>query len=119
MLHHKPPTPTKLKHIVYLCASTVLGVLLSIIVHVGVETQYILWSWSRGHMLHWYGSCALHPVIQVVLPIAGAVGGYFLGRFWWRIIYIEKRSWVPLNRLEVQQSKQTKTRKRVKSKKAK
>ncbi|MFA6043062.1 MAG: hypothetical protein WCV85_01715 [Patescibacteria group bacterium] len=86
-----PANPTKTKHVIYLLAALSLGVVLSFLVHAGIETAYLSWAGSAGKTVTWYGGCALHPVIQVGLVIVGAVSGFFLGRFWWRLVYIERR----------------------------
>jgi hypothetical protein len=86
------------KKTIYLCASTFLGILLSYIVHAAVEIMYLNHALASGQSVKWYshfglGSCALPPYIQYGLLAAGIVGGYWLGRWWWRIVYIEKRHW--------------------------
>ena len=86
MFHRTPPTPTKAKHAVYLVSATILGVILSYVVHAIIETWYLN-SIETGKVT-WYWRCSLHPIIQIGLPILGAIGGFFLGRFWWKIIYI-------------------------------
>jgi len=85
------PNPTKAKHVTYLCVTMVLGILLSILAHVGLEAIYLAWAERTGRVVHWYAGCAMHPVFQIALPILGAVGGYFLGRFWWRWVYVERK----------------------------
>ncbi|EKD46187.1 MAG: hypothetical protein ACD_68C00112G0003 [uncultured bacterium] len=82
--------PTKAKHIFYLVFTTVLGVLLSMFIHAGIEMWYLSWSDKFGKIVIWYGGCALHPVVQIGLWLIGAVGGFLLGITWWRKIYIEK-----------------------------
>lgn len=94
-----PPNPTKIKHILYLCATTLLGILLSTLAHIAIESLYLNWAAGAGHAVQWYwspldklgASCALHPAIQIVLLILGAVGGFFLGRLWWKWVYVERR----------------------------
>jgi len=92
MLFGKPGEPTKLKRKVYLSVSTILGVLLSFIAHGIIEINYLRQAESQGKIVPFYGSCTLKPELQIALLAFGAVGGFFLGRFWWRKIYIE-RSW--------------------------
>ncbi len=86
-----PPNPTKAKHVVYLSVTTVLGVLLSILVHVGIESAYLAWAESVGQTVTWHGGCALHPVLQIGLVVLGALGGFFLGKNWWRLVYVERK----------------------------
>ncbi|MEK7570580.1 MAG: hypothetical protein AAB515_04070 [Patescibacteria group bacterium] len=99
MFLHTPPNPTKAKHVIYLAVTTALGILLSYLVHAGIEAAYLAWAESAGREVTWYGgpldtlgaSCALHPVIQVGLIVLGAIGGFLLGRYWWRLVYVERK----------------------------
>ena len=85
-----PGKPSRLKQAVYLLASTILGLLLSFLLHAFLETNYLFLAESRGWQLSFYGGCALPPLVQITLWLLGAVGGFFLGRFWWRKVYIER-----------------------------
>ena len=82
---------TKIKKAVYLTAAVVLGVLLSVIAHGLIEIWYLKWMASRGMVVEFYNGCALWPWLQVGILLAGIVGGFFLGRLWWRIIYVERK----------------------------
>jgi hypothetical protein len=86
-----PRNPTKIKHAVYLAAAVVLGLLLSLFVHAGIEAGYLAWAGRAGREIVWYGGCALPPVVRIGLLIMGAIGGLYLGRYWWRLVYIERR----------------------------
>lgn len=85
-----PGKPTLFKKIIYFTATTVLGVLLSFIAHAFIEISYLRQIQSQGRVPVFYGSCALPPALQIGLVLVGAVGGFFLGRYWWRLVYIEK-----------------------------
>lgn len=86
----------QIKKVVYLFASTILGIILSFLLHAIIELVYlreaddasIIWTslWGKG-------SCALPIWLQIGLLVIGMIGGYALGRLWWRIVYIEKRHW--------------------------
>jgi hypothetical protein len=98
MFHRHPPKPTPAKHAIYLCASTLFGVFLSMLVHAGLETWLLRRAEGNGtiadiqwHSMFGAGSCALPLVIIVGLPIIGAIGGFLLGRIWWRWVYLEHR----------------------------
>jgi hypothetical protein len=91
MFHRQAPKATKNKHIIYLIAAIILGLLLSVLVHVWIETAYLNSATAHNNNITWYGGCALPWIVQIVLPIAGAIGGLWLGRWWWRVIYVEQR----------------------------
>jgi hypothetical protein len=90
MFFDAPGKPTKLKKNVYLLASIILGLLLSFIVHAVIEINYLNWIAGRGEIATFYGRCALVPWLRNILWICGAVGGYFMGQFWWRKVYVER-----------------------------
>ena len=93
MFHRTPPKPTEQKHVVYLISSTILGLLLSFMVHAAIEINYLSWAAQNKVSVTFYGNCALPPALQIIIWILGAIGGYYLGEFWWRKIYVE-RVWV-------------------------
>ncbi len=87
--------PTKFKHTIYLIASTILGILLSFIAHAIIEISYINYALTRGiiivnHGVFGHAYCALPAWLQIGLLLLGIIGGFWLGQFWWRKIYIEK-----------------------------
>lgn len=92
MYLNTPGQPTRLKKVVYLSASVVLGLLLSVIAHALIEINYLHWVFSQGRAARFYGNCALPPALQVALLILGVVGGFLLGRFWWQKVYVD-RAW--------------------------
>jgi hypothetical protein len=93
MFFNAPGEPTKLKQTIYLAAAIVLGLLLSFLAHVFIEMEYLAWADSAGKVVAFYGSCALHPALRAALWLAGGIGGFYLGRYWWRLVYIDRR-WV-------------------------
>jgi MFS family permease len=66
--------------------------LLSFLIHAFIEIKYLSWAEEQGRAVSFYGGCALAPWLQIALWLFGALGGYFLGRWWWRIVYID-RAW--------------------------
>ena len=81
---------SSLKKAVYLTASTILGILLSFIAHAVIEMKYLSLAEGQGRVVTFYGGCALPPALQTGLLVLGAVGGFFLGRLWWRMVYIDR-----------------------------
>jgi hypothetical protein len=90
MFFNAPTDATKVKHVVYLAAATVLGLLLSFLAHALIEMQYLAWAESTGRVVTFNSSCALHPALQAALWLGGAIGGFFVGRLWWRMVYIDR-----------------------------
>jgi len=82
--------PTEFKKNLYLIASVVLGLLLSFNLHALVEIIYLNWLESQGRVAYFYGSCALLPPIQIFISLLGLIGGYYLGKYWWRKVYLER-----------------------------
>jgi hypothetical protein len=90
MLFGKPGQPTGIKHIVYLTAATVLGLLLALVAHALIEMDYLARAILNGRTVTFYGGCALAPWLQATLPVIGAAGGFLLGRIWWRYLYVDR-----------------------------
>ncbi len=90
MLLKKIGRPTKAKKITYLSLSVILGIILSFNLHAFVEMAYLRWVMSSGREVIFYGGCALPNIVQVLIWVLGIVGGYFIGKFWWQKIYIER-----------------------------
>ncbi|MFA6215109.1 MAG: hypothetical protein WC768_00900 [Patescibacteria group bacterium] len=90
MFFGSPKNPTKFKHAVYLIAATILGILLSFIIHALIEINYLGWTEKQGIAVTFYHGCALLPIIQIGLWLFGAIGGFLLGRVWWRLVYVER-----------------------------
>jgi len=84
-----------MKRLVYYAFSIVLGVLLSFVIHALVEQMYIALllanfaRWSFG--LSWDTLLALHHFFSLALLVTGVFGGYFLGVYWWKLVYIQNK----------------------------
>lgn len=85
-----PGEPTKFKKAVYLIAATILGLLLSFLVHALIEINYLKVAADQNIVIAFSGGCALPSWLNISLWILGALGGFFLGRFWWRKLYVER-----------------------------
>ncbi len=87
------PQPTW-KRPLYLALTTLLGLILSFGAHAMIEMWYLRWAETNHAIVVWtnaLGSCSLPLWFQILLPILGLVGGYFQGRVWWRLVYVERR----------------------------
>lgn len=82
------------KKTIYIILAIILGLFLSFIVHAGIEIFYINHLLEKevlpqpSSLTH---QCYLPSFLQIILLLAGLLGGYFLGRFWWRKVYIERK----------------------------
>jgi len=94
VLHFIFNIPIKMKKSIYIIAFTFLGVLLQLLIHGLVEIWYIgllisdFPKYSFG--LSWSQWFIIHHIGTVVLFVAGALLGYWQGKFWWRKIYEKK-----------------------------
>ncbi|KKS26191.1 MAG: hypothetical protein UV36_C0004G0006 [Parcubacteria group bacterium GW2011_GWC2_42_6] len=93
MFFNTPGKPNNFKKVVYLLNATALGIFLSFIVHALIEICYLNWLTSREELVIFYDGFVLQPWLRIGLLALGAVGGFWLGLFWWRKVYIE-RAWV-------------------------
>jgi succinate dehydrogenase/fumarate reductase cytochrome b subunit len=82
------------KKTIYIILVIILGLILSFIFHAVIEIFYINHLLEKGiipepsSLTH---QCYLPSSLQVILLLAGLFGGYFLGRFWWQKVYIERK----------------------------
>lgn len=85
------------KRTVYLILTIVLGLELAAILHSVLESWYFSRFLAANIMPPQYPwllfSTYLPPAVTILLGIAGIIGGYLLGRWWWQIVYVEKRHW--------------------------
>lgn len=79
MLFTPPGNPTKLKEGIYLLAATIFGAELTFIMGVLAIAVNPHHNTSQKVLLAW-----------TALIILGAVCGFFLGRFWWLKLYVER-----------------------------
>ncbi|MBU1131572.1 hypothetical protein KJ840_05580 [Patescibacteria group bacterium] len=87
-----------MKKTIYITLSVILGTILSFLAHALIEKWYLSWAQNNNHQIIWVsafgkGLCALPFWLNYGLLIIGVIGGYFLGKIWWRVVYIEKRHW--------------------------
>jgi len=85
-----------MKRVFYIFCAIILGFLLSVLLHVGIESIYLAALQSAGKNPTWVtvlgdAQCSLPLWLVYVLPLAGIVFGWWCGVTWWRIIYIERR----------------------------
>ena len=82
------------KKTIYIILVIILGLILSFIFHAVIEIFYINHLLEKGifpepsSLTH---QCYLPSFLQIFLLLAGLFGGYFLGRFWWQKVYIERK----------------------------
>ncbi len=84
-----------MKKFFYILSFVFLGVLVSTLVHGGIEIPMInllIADFGRfGLGLSWESWATIHNVIALILLVLGIALGFQQGMHWWRVIYIEKR----------------------------
>jgi uncharacterized membrane protein YoaK (UPF0700 family) len=88
MFFNEPGEASNSKRIVYLTASTILGILLGVIAASLIEMKYL--SLASNPFNDGYTRL---QILQGIILILGAICGFFVGKFWWRKIYVE-RVWI-------------------------
>lgn len=87
-----------MKKTIYILATIFLTLMLSFILHGFFEMLYIDYAIANekeivGTYFLGVGWCALPVWTQYALPLLGIVGGYFLGQYWWKVVYVQRRHW--------------------------
>ena len=88
MFFNEPGKASNWKKAIYLIASTILGVLIGFIVASFIEMKYL--SLSPNPFNNGYTRL---QIFQGIILILSATFGFFVGKFWWRKIYVE-RVWI-------------------------
>lgn len=85
------------KRTTYIILSVIFGFILSIVVHAALEIWYLGEVIANGEGIIWYsgfgmadGACSFPLYLQYGLLVLGLISGYLLGRWWWKIVYVEK-----------------------------
>ena len=91
--------PLSAKRIIYIILTMILGAELSVLIYVELEMLYLRYLVVNNlplinHTLFGYGYFLLPTSIFSIILLLGLVGGFFLGRFWWHMIYEQKRHWL-------------------------
>jgi len=83
-----------MKKTIYIILFTFLGILLQFLIHGLIEIWYIglltnnFTKYSFG--FSWPQWLIIHHTATVILFIAGALFGFWQGKYWWRRIYEKK-----------------------------
>lgn len=81
-----------MKRVIYIMAFTVLGIMLQMIVHVGIESWYIrllVGNFERYNLgLSWSDWYIVHHALTAALLLAGTVFGYVQGVHWWNQVHV-------------------------------
>lgn len=82
------------KRTIYIFLFTLLGILVSFLVHAAIEIPVIRLLVedfdTYGLGLTWRQWYAIHAIGSVVLLLLGIFVGFRQGRYWWKVIYIER-----------------------------
>lgn len=84
-----------MKKTIYIILSMVLGVMLSFLLHALIEFFFLEYARAHSVYVNWNmdlgASCSLPGIVQLAILLLGIIGGYTIGQYWWRIVYVEKR----------------------------
>lgn len=87
----------KMKRKIYIGLTMLFGVELMVVLHALVESWYISMLTTNNTPItsykFWVFSTYLPLWLPAIMLIGGLVGGFFLGKWWWQIVYVEKRHW--------------------------
>ena len=78
----------KIKRFVYIFLWVVLGIIISTIIHALIEIPVLKYLVSG---LNWSQWQIIHDIGSVILFVLGILGGCLAGKYWWRIIYFDKK----------------------------
>jgi hypothetical protein len=91
--HIAMQTQTKTK--IYIVLFVVFGILLGLVIHGVLELWYIgklttdFAHYSLSHT--WAEWFLVHKYFSIILFVLSVVFGFFQGRLWWRLVYVEGR----------------------------
>lgn len=81
----------KIKRVVYLIAASILGILINYFIIVAIQVIYLQWILHSEKNIIFYSGYPPFLIFICGFLLAGAVWGFVVGNYWWRIIYIEQR----------------------------
>ena len=88
-----------MKRYFYIVAFMLLGYLISFLVHAGIEIlilSVIMGNYEvYGDSFFWWNWTLFHRVGGILLSLGGLSLGWFLGRKFWQILYVEQRYGAP------------------------
>jgi hypothetical protein len=84
-----------MKKVFYIICFTFLGILFQFLLHAGIEIWYIkllvadFQKYSLGFSFSQL--VLIHHIATVILLIAGALFGFWQGKYWWKRLYENKK----------------------------
>lgn len=80
-----------MKKTIYIILSTIFGLLLSLLIHAGIEMYFLNWTDKNNYQIIWTrGVCALPLWLIILLTGAGIAFGIWFGFVAWNKIYAKK-----------------------------
>ncbi len=91
--HKKTKRDNEAKRIIYIAAFMVLGIIVMYVAHAGLEMATIetILNNFDAFGLSWDQWSMIHNVTAILFLFGGALFGWWQGRYWWRVLYIEKK----------------------------
>lgn len=88
-----------MKRNIYIALVALLGILVGVGITSLSETYVINNALAHGLIPYAYNyfntETYIPPYVLLAILLLGAAGGFMLGHTWWRLVYIEKRHWLP------------------------
>ncbi|MFA5962028.1 MAG: hypothetical protein WC848_05080 [Parcubacteria group bacterium] len=84
-----------IKKNIYISFAMLLGMLLvetfQWLIEIWLVDQWLFSGLLPKEYIHLGIHSYLPPYLQIILWACGLFGGYFLGQYWWRIVYVERQ----------------------------
>lgn len=84
-----------MKKTIYIASFILLGILVQFLLHAFIEMWYIGLLVSDfaafGFGLSWDAWFLIHAMLTIFFFIGGMAAGFFSGKKWWQIIYVEQK----------------------------
>lgn len=86
----------RIKKVFYIALFVLLGVLLNLVMHVALEYPFLMLLVNNPAYYEatwiWQNWTLVHRVVNVALWIIGVGGGYWVGQYYWRLVYESKEA---------------------------
>lgn len=82
------------KKTVYIFLTMIFGFLVGNLIYTSLAVSYpdILFMQEDASCMTCQGQLfEVYPLQQMIFTVLGTIGGYYLGRFWWQVVYVDRK----------------------------